>query len=138
MLRVSEAELQANVVDAAKKLGWRVYHALPAQTGRGWRTATMGDLGWPDLALARRGSAIYAELKGHDGRGVLGAPTKPQLEWLAMLSGEPVEWWAQGLDRQVTVQAEEGRLIVVALWGPLSWASGAIERVLTEGRGDLT
>lgn len=51
-------------------------HHRPARTDKGWRTATQGDKGVPDLILARKGVVILAELKSMSGR----------------LSAEQVQW----------------------------------------------
>lgn len=134
--RMTEDDLLEAIVDLAKTLHWQAYHALPARTGRGYRTAMVGDVGFPDLVLAKRGHLVFAELKGHDARGTLGKPTPAQLRWLAELSGTGADEWE--MDMQVTIDAEEGRTTVVALWSPEAYHRGAIERVLTEGRGDLT
>jgi hypothetical protein len=52
---VTEADLQATILDAARLLGWRACHFRPARTTRGWRTPVEGDPGFPDLTLAKAG-----------------------------------------------------------------------------------
>lgn len=75
-----EREFTAAVLDLARAFGWLAWHPLPLRTARGWATGTQGDRGWPDIAAARRGRLVLAELKSADGR-----PTYEQLEWLAAL-----------------------------------------------------
>ena len=60
---MSEAQFTSAVIDFAKYRGWMVCHFRPARTTRGWRTPIEGDKGFPDLALARNGVVIFAELK---------------------------------------------------------------------------
>lgn len=61
---ISEAELQAAVMEAAAGYGWRVVHFRPARTARGWRTPVEGDgEGWPDLFMLRPPRAVFVELK---------------------------------------------------------------------------
>ena len=65
IFKVNERQFQAAVIELAKWQGWKVFHPLPAQNDRGqWRTATQGDIGFPDLVLVHpeRG-VIFAELK---------------------------------------------------------------------------
>lgn len=62
-LPMTEADFQGRIIDAAKVHGWRVAHFRPAKTARGWRTPMQGDVGFPDLVLARRGVLVLAELK---------------------------------------------------------------------------
>jgi hypothetical protein len=76
---ITEAEFTAQVLELAKRLGWRAAHFRPARTARGWRTAVQGDgAGFPDLVLVRR-RVIVAELKA--GRGKL---TPAQTDWLGV------------------------------------------------------
>jgi hypothetical protein len=87
-LTVSEHDFQAAVIDVAHYRGWRVMHQRPALTRRDrWTTATQGHTGWPDLALARGGVFIAAELKRTGGR-----PTPAQKAWLTQL-GEHGRLW---------------------------------------------
>jgi hypothetical protein len=60
---MTEAQFTETVIELAKLRGWRVAHFRPARTSRGWRTPMMGDVGFPDLVLARKGEVIFAELK---------------------------------------------------------------------------
>lgn len=75
---ITEAAFQAQVIELAHLLGWRVAHFRPAQTKHGWRTPVAADgKGFPDLVLVRRKRLIFAELKSQRGR----------------LSPEQREWW---------------------------------------------
>lgn len=67
---MSEEELQATIVEAAQRLGFLVHHTRPARTARGeWRTPVQGDVGFPDLLLARHPGLVFAwELKSARGR----------------------------------------------------------------------
>lgn len=66
---MTEAELQALVLDAARLLGWRVAHFRPARTSHGWRTPVAGDgAGFPDLVMLRSPRLVIAELKAERGR----------------------------------------------------------------------
>jgi len=101
--RMTEAELAANILDAAAKLGWRV------KRDPTWR-ATCACPGFPDLTMARptaNGQArlIFCELKTE--RGKL---TEPQGEWLALLR-------MTGLG--------------VYIWRPRDWLDGTILEVLS-------
>lgn len=74
----TEAEFLRMVLQLAKLRGWYTYHARPARTARGWRTAVQGDgVGWMDLLCVRE-RVIVAELKV--GRGKL---TPEQSAWLS-------------------------------------------------------
>lgn len=66
--RMTEAQLQAAVIDIAHLFSWKVAHFRPALTKRGWRTPVAADgQGFPDLLLVRE-RVIAAELKAADGR----------------------------------------------------------------------
>lgn len=104
-LRMSEAELQAAVLDSCAAFGWLVHHDRPARTQRGWRTAVEGNAGFPDLVIVHKvHGCLFRELKGERG---LVAPD--QQEWLDALS-------ATGAD--------------VGIWFPSDWRSGLIDRTL--------
>jgi hypothetical protein len=104
---MSEAELQANVIDAARKLGWRIAHFRPAKTEKGWRTPVEADgKGFPDLVLANGKTVVFAELKSQKGRV------------------EPEQWaWIDALMVGMQCQA--------FLWRPSDWMNGTIESVLS-------
>lgn len=71
-----EREWQAQVVDAARLLGWRVYHTHDSRRS---------EPGWPDLALVRD-RLVMAELKTDTGR-----VSQAQSDWLAALRDAGVE-----------------------------------------------
>lgn len=75
-----EAEFTNAVIDLAGAFGWLRWHPLPLRTARGWATGTQGDPGWPDVAAARSGRLVLAELKAAGGR-----TTPEQQDWLAEL-----------------------------------------------------
>lgn len=91
-LPISEAQFTNTVIELAKFRGWKVAHFRPAQTARGWRTPMSGDVGFPDLVLARDGVVIFAELKSDSGR-----LRKEQIEWAAHLPGAYI-WRPKDLD----------------------------------------
>jgi hypothetical protein len=64
-----ERDFQQAVIDLARFMGWRVFHARPALTRRGrWLTPIQGDAGFPDLVLCRPPRLILAELKRVGGK----------------------------------------------------------------------
>jgi len=84
---LSEDELQARILQAARLYGWRAAHFRPARTAKGWRTPMSGDPGFPDLVLARDGVVIVAELKSRRGQ------TSPDQDlWLDELGDHAVLW----------------------------------------------
>jgi hypothetical protein len=106
---MTEAALQAAVMDLAALLGWRCVHFRPAQLPSGkWATHMSGQKGWPDCSLARRGVLVTAELK-RDGEN----PTQDQRAWLDVLGTVPG--------------------VHACVWRPADWRSGEIERVLRGG-----
>lgn len=93
--RQSEASFQAQVIELAQRLGWKVHAERPARTKDGWRTAIVGDRGWPDLVLVKANKdisghwtgwtrVIHAELKSDTGHVSAG-----QQEWLDILWNPP-------------------------------------------------
>jgi len=106
MTAISEAELQAAVIDLAHFLGWRVAHFRPALTGGRWSTPVSADgAGFPDLVMARNGEVVVAELKSEKGR-----ISPAQKAWLLALG------WSGNC-----------RIFV---WRPADWFSGAVEAAL--------
>jgi hypothetical protein len=75
-----EADFQAQLVKAAKRLGWRAYHTL---NSRG------SEPGFPDLVLAhqRWNRIVFAELKSDAGQLTL-----DQAWWAAVLSAAGQEY----------------------------------------------
>ena len=81
VLPETEAGFMGWVIDLATYHGWLVAHFRAAKMGDGrWVTPMVGDPGFPDLVLARRGDVIFAELKV--GRGKVSAVQKAWLEAL--------------------------------------------------------
>jgi hypothetical protein len=105
-----ERELQDAIVECAQLLGWKVMHTRPAWTAKGYRTPIQGDVGFPDLVLARGPRMIFVELKSS--RGTL---SPAQVAWKQALE------WAGG---------------TVYVWRPEDWAGGAVETVLRAGTGE--
>ena len=108
---MTEAQLQDAILETAALLGWLCYHARPARTGAGWRTAAQGNgaAGFPDVVMARGGRLIFAELKS--GRGKL---SPDQLEWQEQI--EPIACVNPGVDYFV--------------WTPADWTAGVVEETL--------
>lgn len=85
---MSEAALQARVLELAAALGWRWYHT---------RDSRRSPAGFPDLVMVhrRRRLVLFVELKRERGR-----VTKEQTEWLGDLRAadahaviwRPVDW----------------------------------------------
>ena len=71
-----EASLQANIVELASLLGWRVMHVGDSRRSIG--------AGWPDLVMVRPPRVLVFELK-REGR----YPTATQRDWLAALGACP-------------------------------------------------
>jgi hypothetical protein len=72
-VRVTEKQLQAQVVQLAQLGGWRTYHTHDSR-----RSAP----GFPDLVLVRPPRLVFAELKSENGR------IRPEQEmWLEALAG---------------------------------------------------
>lgn len=91
--RMSEEDLLRAVVDLAQLLGILVHHSRPALTGKGWRTAIVGDKGLPDLILVGARGVLYRELKADKGR------VRPeQHDWLTRLeqAGQDAAVWRPG------------------------------------------
>lgn len=108
--RMTETDLLRCVLDLARLYGWRSYHARPAMTAKGYRTAVQGDgKGFPDLLMVRGNHVLVAELKSDKGR-----LTEEQHEWLMALSVGTTVW--------------------AHVWRPAEWHDGTILRVLSGGR----
>ena len=108
---MTEAELQAAVIETARLFKWRVHHVKPARTPDGkYLTRIAGDPGFPDLVLARDGFVIFAELKSEGGR-----LSRDQRAWLTALGDDPD-----------VVRCETA----VYVWRPSSWQDGTIVGVL--------
>jgi len=85
---MSEDDFKGRVIGYAKLNGWMVTHFRPAKLPSGrWATPLEGHAGFPDLALARDGVVILAELKSDDGK-----PTAEQKKWLAAIGSQGRVW----------------------------------------------
>lgn len=87
-MKISEADFTRQLIDLAHLTGWRAAHFRPAQTARGWRTPMSGDVGYPDLTLAKNGRLIVAELKAEGG-----SATAEQVAWLRAIHGDDWRDW---------------------------------------------
>jgi hypothetical protein len=86
-----ESDFTRTVIDIARTYKWKVSHFLPAPTAKGWRTPVQGDIGFPDLALARDGVLLLAELKARRGK------LRPeQIEWRDAIGPEHYRLWYPG------------------------------------------
>lgn len=86
-----EREWQKQVVQAARMLGWRVYHTHDSRRS---------EPGWPDLALVRD-RLVMAELKTDTGR-----VSPEQRQWLDALASAGVEtylWRPRDIDEVLDV-----------------------------------
>jgi len=103
---VTERQFMAMVIRLARLLGWMSFHARPALTAKGWRTAVEGDgKGFPDLVLLRGRKMIVAELK------VGKSPVMPEQDaWLEAFAAAGAR---------------------ACVWRPEQWDE--IERTLTDG-----
>lgn len=91
--RMSEGQLTETVIQLAKFYGWTVTHFRPAWTEQGWRTPLSGHKGFPDIALARNGVVILAELKTEKGK-----VTKEQQRWADAIGEQYRLWRPSDLD----------------------------------------
>lgn len=102
---MTERDWQRRVVDYARIKRWAIMHTRPAMKRSGeWATPIMGQPGFPDLTMVRRGRLVFAELKA-----VRGRLTVAQRTWLVRLRECP------GVE--------------VYLWRPEDW--GEVQGVLT-------
>jgi len=89
---LSEADLQASIVAAARELGWLAYATY---------RSTHSEPGFPDLVLVRPPRVIFAELKTSTGRLRKGRWNKAGTRFLpgqdtwrdALLACPGAEWW---------------------------------------------
>lgn len=85
----NEREWQALVMEFARLNGWHVAHFRPAMMRSGrWATAMSGDVGFPDLALARDGVVLLAELKVKAGKR-----TPEQWKWAQQIGAAARLWY---------------------------------------------
>lgn len=101
---MSEDDLLRAVVDLAALHRCRLHHQRPARTAGGrWRSAVVGDPGWPDLVIAGPAGTLIRELKRQVGR------TSPdQVEWIRLLraGGLDVDVWRPSDLRSGRIPAE--------------------------------
>lgn len=77
---MNEKDLQAIIINLARRYGWMIHHDLPALSRDGrWATYTQGDVGFPDLLLVHpnKGQMLVLELKSQRGK-----TTTSQDNWL--------------------------------------------------------
>jgi len=80
-LRQSEGEFQDAIIEYAQARGWLVHAERPARSDKGWRTPVQGDVGFPDLVLARNGWLFIWELKAQKSR-----LSDTQAQWIRAIS----------------------------------------------------
>ena len=104
---MTEAQLQAAIIELAQRCGYRVAHFRAAMNARGdWRTPVAADgKGFPDLvAVHPTRGVLWRELKSAKGR-----VSPEQQAWLDVLV-------AAGQDAGV--------------WRPADWLDGTVDRAL--------
>lgn len=113
--KLTGSDLQRQITDLAKLLGWQWVHFRPAQTNRGWRTPVEGPLGhgWPDLVLVHPGR-----------RRLLFVEVKREL-------GDDLTYEQEFVHGQLLAAGQE-----VRVWRPSDMTSGRIQRVLGNRRDD--
>jgi hypothetical protein len=92
LIKESEANFQARIIQLARIGGWLVHAERPAWSAKGYRTPIQGNAGFPDLVLChpQRKQFLMVELKS--GKGSL----RPEQEtWGAALvkSGVTYHCW---------------------------------------------
>ena len=97
----AEAKLQDDIIDLAKKTGWRYWHDSSRKKNR---------KGWPDLVLLRGGRMVVAELKRQQYK-----PNESQQAWLDAFSAVAEAASAQGAD-----------IISVHVWRPSDWPENIV------------
>jgi len=103
---MTETQLQAAIIEAARFNGWLVTHFRPGMMRSGkWATPLQGHPGWVDLVLAKAPWCLFVELKAAKGK-----VSPEQQQWLDVLNAC-------------------GQTAVV--WRPADWGSGEILRILT-------
>jgi hypothetical protein len=103
---MSEAALKRLVIDAAHEAGWLVHHHTNSWKSR---NSQSGDLGYPDLTMARRGRVIFAELKRETEQ-----PEEAQVRWAdAIMDGGFIVPYIQ-----------------FRVWRPSDWRHGYIREEL--------
>ena len=105
---LSERDFQAQVIDYAHLRGWLVAAFRPCESAKGWRTPMQGDVGYPDLTMARGGRVVFAELKA-----AMGRMSVAQRGWLSVLDLKWESYHASSL-------ANTG-MVAVYVWHPSDW-----------------
>lgn len=86
-IELTEEAYMQNIIDAARKLGYLVYHTHDSR-----RSAA----GFPDLCLARRARVLFIEVKSEKGiispEQQLWLDTLAQCEGLEVYASKPSEW----------------------------------------------
>jgi hypothetical protein len=79
--RETEDQFIARIIDYARIRGCLAYHQRPARLVDGkWRTALVGDKGFPDVVIARGGRCLFFETKVGGNKA-----TAEQQRWLTAL-----------------------------------------------------
>ena len=108
-IKMSEGQLLALVLEYAEIRHWHRHHTRPAWTSKGYRTPIQGDIGFPDLCLARKDKIIFWECKA------IGGKCSPeQATWIEIL----------------TCVAKLTKRVIAGVITPHEWDSGAIQKIL--------
>lgn len=98
---LKEEEFMKQVMELAKKTGWRRCHFRPAMAASGrWLTAGQGDWkGFPDLIMVRGKKLIFVELKTNEGE-----LSDKQIDWMAdlFLAGADCRLWSPMCWEEIT------------------------------------
>lgn len=87
VLKMTEAQLQAAMLDIARLHRCLVHHCRPARQADGsWRTPIQGDAGFPDLVIVGEGGLLVRELKSEGGQA-----SPMQASWMRLLTGARVD-----------------------------------------------
>lgn len=101
----TEQDFAESVVALARDCGWLACHFRPARTGKGWRTAIVGHIGFPDIVAVHpsTGRLVFAELKMRPETQKAGRPEPHQQRWLDALAirGEVYVWRPDDYDREI-------------------------------------
>lgn len=108
---MTEAQLQRAVIDAAKTLGWEVYHT---------RDSRGSDEGQPDLEMIhpRWNEFFKVELKSETGKLTRTKAIKTGRGWR----------WKRGQHEYMEMLRRAQ--VRVYLWRPIDWTNGRIVRIL--------
>ncbi len=107
VVAISERDLQNAIVQAAHLYGYMVFHARPALSAKGWRTAVQYDgTGFPDLVMVGKDRIVFAEIKSEKGK-----PSPAQQQWIAGLEAV----------------ARASSTVRVCVWRPEDWPDRVLE-----------